>query len=76
VLKKDFKERIAFYDSASTPVVRIADVLVTVVRWSAAANLPVNVVDMVRGRCLGGFPYALLKWTDEQPAPGPNPYLA
>ena len=67
LMKADFKTRITFCDSTNTPIVRVADVLASMIRRDCPD-------DLLRHRCIRNYPYTLLTWTEEI-KPRPNPYL-
>lgn len=74
LLKPTFKERIDFYDSASTPVVRLADVIASIVRRGAHGGDLTRPFQKLRTRCLHDYSYKLLQWTSERQHSIWNPY--
>ena len=73
-MKPSFKDRIAFYDSARTPAVRVADVLAAILRRGLDGGELSGALAALRGAHFRPWPYTLLQWTDNVPDPGPNPY--
>lgn len=75
VLKQSFKDRIDFYDSATTPIIRMADVVAALIRRGLEGGPVADALEGLRSRRLDSFPYTLLKWTSTVPQHIPNPYL-
>ena len=75
VLKPTFKERIDFCDSATTPVVRLADVITSIVRRGAHGGDLARPYRELRSLCLDRYAYKVLVWNDKRRPPRPNPYL-
>lgn len=73
-LHQSFKERIDFYDSASTPVVRIADVVAAIVRRGEDSGPLLAARRLLKPSHFDSYPYAVLQWTGEERDPGPNPW--
>jgi hypothetical protein len=75
-MRPSFKDRIDFYDSASSPVVRVADVMVAILRLGVDGGPLAGALRLLRETVLGTHLYTLLAWSDEAPERGPNPYEA
>lgn len=73
-LKPSFKERIDFHDSATTPVVRIADVVAAIVRRGEDGGPLLAARRLLKPSHFDSYPYTVLQWTDEARDPGPNPW--
>lgn len=73
-LHQSFKERIDFYDSASTPVVRLADVVAAIVRRGEDSGPLLDARGLLKPSHFDSYPYAVLQWTGEERGAGPNPW--
>jgi hypothetical protein len=73
-LHQSFKKRIDFYDSASTPVVRIADVVAAIIRRAEDRGPLLAARRLLKPSHFDSYPYTVLQWTGEERYPGPNPW--
>lgn len=73
-LRPSFKERIDFYDSATTPMVRIADVVAAIVRGGESGGSLRVARQLLKPHHFDSFPYTVLQWTDQPRAAIPNPW--
>lgn len=72
VLKPAFKEAVDFYDSANSPVVRLADVVASLVRRSEFDGSASSTYAALRRHALHKYSYKVLRWTkDRQPFVNP-----
>ena len=74
VLHLSFKDRIDFYDSSSTPAIRIADVLAAILRRGLEAGPLTRALRLLADVSFNDYPYTLLSWTDDVPDALTNPY--
>ena len=73
-LRQSFKERINFYDSASTPVIRIADTIAAIVRRGEDSGSLLAARVLLKPSHFDSYPYTLLQWTGKERDRGPNPW--
>ena len=73
LLKPAFKKTIDFYDSASTPVIRLADVVTSMVRRAEFDGRAGASYRGLREHALHAYSYELLRWTKER-RPFVNPF--
>lgn len=74
MLHSSFKDRIDFYDSSSTPAIRIADVLAAILRRGLEAGPLTSALRLLDAVSFNAYPYTLLSWTDDVPDARTNPY--
>ena len=72
--KPSFKERIDFHDSASTPVVRIADVVAAIIRRGEDDGPLLAARRLLKPSHFASYPYTVLQWTLVACDLGPNPW--
>ncbi len=74
-LKPAFKEIVEFRDSQATPEVRIADVVVSMVRRAELNGEDLPSYGRLREFSFVPHPYKLLEWTTNRRLPRSNPYV-
>lgn len=75
ILKPAFKDAIEFCDSMSTPEIRIADVVVSLVRRVELDGEDLPSYGRLREFSFEPRRFKLLEWTPDRRPPQPNPYL-